>query len=297
MNSVAFLATGLSSTSHRSPTSCFERNLTRRSTRTRRKAARRLASTLGRANQTPRTRQAGGPFHMSNVGAVATNLHEGSRSEYLAQYVFASFGTATPVPHQEDAGVDLYCTMTEQVGRLSWPRYYYTVQVKSTMDPWRFGSADSVRWLVEHPFPLFLCVLDKSAARLRLYHTFPRFLLWVTGTIPNSLELVPDEGREGHSTQWENGTTFSLGAPILDRTILELLDDTTFTQARAGVESWLQLEARNLVRVAMRVPIFSMPYAYETNATTFGGGTVFQSSTLPERFDSVRDTLGDVLPW
>jgi hypothetical protein len=67
--------------------------------------------------------------NMPNVGAVAANLHEGSRSEYLAQYVFASFGTAVSVPHHEDAGIDLYCTLTERVGKLAWPRHYFTVQV------------------------------------------------------------------------------------------------------------------------------------------------------------------------
>jgi hypothetical protein len=36
------------------------------------------------------------------TGSIAANLHEGSRSEYLAQFVFSSFGTAIPVPHQED---------------------------------------------------------------------------------------------------------------------------------------------------------------------------------------------------
>ena len=35
---------------------------------------------------------------MANVGALAANLHEGSRSEYLAQYIFASFGTQFPFP-------------------------------------------------------------------------------------------------------------------------------------------------------------------------------------------------------
>ena len=78
---------------------------------------------------------------MSNVGALAANFHEGSRSEYLAQYVFASFGTAISVPHQEDTGVDLYCTMTERVGARAWPRYHYTVQVKSTMAPWQAVGA------------------------------------------------------------------------------------------------------------------------------------------------------------
>jgi len=51
------------------------------------------------------------------VGSLAYNLHEGSRSEYLAQYVFSSFGTAIPVPHQEDSGIDIYCTILEREGQ------------------------------------------------------------------------------------------------------------------------------------------------------------------------------------
>ena len=98
------------------------------------------------------------------VGAIAPNLHEGSRSEYLAQYVFASFGTAVSVPHQEDSGIDLYCTLTERVGSRAWPRAYFSVQVKSTMDPWILDGKDSVQWLAEHPLPFFLCVVDKSSA-------------------------------------------------------------------------------------------------------------------------------------
>jgi hypothetical protein len=48
------------------------------------------------------------------TGSIAANLHEGSRSEYLAQFVFSSFGTAIPVPHQEDSGLDIYCTLLER---------------------------------------------------------------------------------------------------------------------------------------------------------------------------------------
>jgi hypothetical protein len=33
------------------------------------------------------------------VGAIAPNAHEGSRSEYLAQYVFASFGAGPAKEH------------------------------------------------------------------------------------------------------------------------------------------------------------------------------------------------------
>src|SRR5271166_2089714 len=87
----------------------------------------------------------------TSVGSIATNLHEGSRSEYLAQYVFSSFGTAVPVPHQEYTGLDMYCTLLEHDGQRAWPRAYYSVQVKSTMKAWTFDNPESVRWIIEHP--------------------------------------------------------------------------------------------------------------------------------------------------
>ena len=135
-------------------------------------------------------------------GAVAANLHEGSRSEYLANYAFASFGTAIAVPHQEDSGIDLYCTLAERIGQRLWPRSHYTVQVKSTAAPWVFDGDEAVRWLVEHPLPLFLCVVDKSSLRLRVYHTAPRFYVWCLPPLPKRIELVPGEETEGHPVKW-----------------------------------------------------------------------------------------------
>src|SRR5689334_25386395 len=84
---------------------------------------------------------------VGQIGSLSPNLHEGSRSEYLAQFVFSSFGTSVPIPHQEDTGLDLYCTLMERVDQRAWPRAYYSVQVKSTLDPWVFVSGESVRWL------------------------------------------------------------------------------------------------------------------------------------------------------
>ena len=123
------------------------------------------------------------------TGSIAANLHEGSRSEYLAQFVFSSFGTAVPVPHQEDAGLDIYCTLMDHVGQRAWPRAYYSVQVKSTMAPWVFGNPESVRWIIEHPLPIFLCIVQKAEARILIYHTTPRFAVWALPTQPHRLEL------------------------------------------------------------------------------------------------------------
>lgn len=111
-------------------------------------------------------------------GTVVVNFHEGSRAEYLAQYLFSGFGTSIPVPHQEDSGIDLYCTMTEQVGQLALPRAYFTVQVKCNDAPWELKGRESVRWLIQQPLPLYFCVVEKSELRFRVYHTFARFHIW-----------------------------------------------------------------------------------------------------------------------
>jgi hypothetical protein len=206
-------------------------------------------------------------------GAISPNLHEGSRSEYLAQYVFASFGTAIAVPHPEDSGVDLYCTLVERKGQCAWPIEHFTVQVKSSMEPWKFEGEESVRWAVQHPLPLLLCVVDKSAERLTIYHTGPRCFVWSLPPLPSYLELVPGEGSDGRCTQWEGGCRFSLSAPILDFTTSELSKGAFREKAAEVLRFWVSVEAENLHRIKMGMHSFTMPDGYRTNTTRATGIT------------------------
>jgi hypothetical protein len=50
------------------------------------------------------------------TGSIHGNLHDGGRSEYIALLV-----TAIPVPHQEDSGLDIYCTLLERDGQ--WDKW------------------------------------------------------------------------------------------------------------------------------------------------------------------------------
>ena len=50
------------------------------------------------------------------TGAVAAGPHEGSGSEITADNFFA-WGTVTPVRRQDDDRLDLYCTLTERIGK------------------------------------------------------------------------------------------------------------------------------------------------------------------------------------
>jgi hypothetical protein len=224
------------------------------------------------------------------VGAIPANLHEGSRSEYLAQYVFASFGTVVPVPHHEDSGIDLYCTLTERIGPRAWPKAYFTVQVKSTVDAWIFDSVDSVQWLIQHPLPVMLCVVDKANARIRIYHTSPRFYVWSLPPLPQRLNLVPETTPAGRCTQWAadtkagDGWKFSLSAPILDFSMTEILDDAFHESATKVLDMWLEIERQNLLRVKAGIYSFKMPDPYKTNSTEIGDGLFRASATLRKRF-------------
>ena len=229
------------------------------------------------------------------VGAVATNPHEGSRSEYLAQYVFASFGTSVPVPHQEDTGVDLYCTLTEAIGQRSWPRAYFAVQVKSTMDSWRLDGAESVRWLVEHPLPLFLCVVDKRSARIRVYHTSPRFYVWSMPPLPDHLELVPTAESEGVCTQWEGNNKFSLSAPILDASVQDLLQDEFYEKAREVLQFWIEIDMANINRLKAGIHSFEMPAKYTVNGKGHGGRVqqwITRAPSLETAMINIKDLAG-----
>src|SRR5215470_7086274 len=161
----------------------------------------------------------------SGPGSLAINLHEGSRSEYLAQFVFSSFGTAIPVPHQEDTGLDIYCTLLERDGQRAWPRAYYSVQVKSTMEPWVFNGRNAVRWFIEHPMPIFLCVVQKAEARILVYHTAPRFAVWTMPELPERLELELGTKTHAQTANWAWIGPCKLEAPILDFTIKDILDE------------------------------------------------------------------------
>jgi hypothetical protein len=236
------------------------------------------------------------PKRASMSGSIAANLHEGSRSEYLAQFVFSSFGTAIPVPHQEDSGLDIYCTLLERVGQRAWPRAYYSVQVKSTMEPWVFDSAESVRWIIEHPLPIFLCIVQKSEARILVYQTSPRFAAWVLPSPLKRLELIPGMAKKARSVEWGINDTFELAAPILSFTIQEILDRSFRDQVADVLKLWIGQDMDNLFRIKSGIHHFQVPADYETNATTVTGwvdlGGGFRKESLPVAQRWLKELMG-----
>jgi hypothetical protein len=218
-------------------------------------------------------------------GALAINLHEGSRSEYLAQYVFTAFGTAVPVPRQEDAGIDMYCTLLEPDGQRAWSGAYYSVQVKSELEPWVINGRKAVEWFIKYPLPIFLCIVQKAEKRILVYHTTPRFSLWTMPELPERFELILGTETQAVTGQWAWIGPCTLAAPILDFTINDL-DDDFRSQVKSVLKFWIDIDVENMARIKNGIQQFVVPYDYETNkakytAQSTQGNWRFREDTFP----------------
>jgi hypothetical protein len=242
--------------------------------------------------------------HMPTPGAVPANLYQGSRSEYLAQYVFSMFGTATLVPHQEDYGLDLFCTLTRREGQRAEPYAYYAVQVKSSSDPWTFDTPGSVKWILQYPAPLLFCVVDKMAACFTVYQLVARFQSALMPELPTSLILVPsDPGRTDATHRprvgWDTDNRLQLGPPILQFTVDELLNDETYRLTGAVLDYWVVNDLRNILRQQMGMLAASGPSDYATNEVPplSGFGTFSMTVIPPEVRELAGKTAAEHLNW
>jgi hypothetical protein len=206
------------------------------------------------------------------TGSYAPNFHDGSRSEYLAQYVFSGFGPSVPVPHQEDHGIDLFCTLSERKGSRAWPVAYYSVQVKSTDEPWIFSGPKSVEWFLGYPAPLLLCIVDKKLAAIRVYQTVPRFQAAVMMVPPKSITLNPGIPGKGRVVNWSpkgelagSDGVFSLSAPILQFTVSDLMSDEQFKVFADTLRFWIFQDLANIHRLQAGMRATYTISRYRTN--------------------------------
>jgi hypothetical protein len=234
------------------------------------------------------------------TGALAANLYQGSRSEYLAQFIFSTFGTSLLVPRQEDYGLDLFCALTERIGHRAWPYAYYAVQVKSGAEAWRIRGPKSVEWLINYPTSLIYCVVDKRKGRLRAYQTSARFLASFASELPEQMNLIPGKtSGPGRPTSWDSTGNFQLGPPILDLTVNELGDPQRVALYGQVLRTWVTVDEANIRRRRMGVLSWSMPPNYTTNEVppTTGRATASLTSLTPQIRALADETAVDLLNW
>jgi hypothetical protein len=107
-------------------------------------------------------------------------------------------------------------------------------RVKSTPNPWVFDKPGSVKWILQYPAPLLLCIVDKKGAQFSVYQLRARLQAAAMAELPTSLTLVPASPGKTDPTHrpaigWDADGKMQLGPPILHfaragRTTAEHLD-------------------------------------------------------------------------
>jgi len=202
----------------------------------------------------------------SKTGSLAANFHEGSRSEYLAQYALSSLGMAALLPRQEDVGVDLHCALGERVGQRLVIDQYYSVQVKSTSASWLFEGTESVEWLCAHRHPLFFVRVTKASNTLDIFHTAALVLLH--GQAIESVELIPGGAPPTftHPGKLQDKLALHLGPPILSFNASRTADESWRKSAKSVLRSWIALDQENIDAKITGMTLFGFPSSYKTNS-------------------------------
>ena len=156
-----------------------------------------------------------------------------------------------------------------------------------------------MQWLLRYPAPLFLCTVDKSAARLLVYQLTARFQAAVLTDLPARLALVPGQPGDGKAAVgWDREGNLGLGAPILDFTISDLLDDGRFELFSEILRFWVLNDMDNLRRQQMGARLASGPGRYATNKIPpRGQGTFFMVVIPPEDRATAEAATADHLGW
>src|SRR5262249_28611267 len=149
-----------------------------------------------------------------------------------------------------------------------WPIEYYTVQVKSTEGPWVFSSKKSVEQLFKVPLPVFFCIVRKKELRLRVYSTLNR--LSVLEETAAELHLFPGDTHKGMPRSHGETNKISLGEPILDFTMNQIVDTAFARNAKQILHRAISEDACQTFLRRIGVPTFEAS-SHTTNEAKASG--------------------------
>lgn len=222
------------------------------------------------------------------AGTRNSNLHGGTQSEYLAQYLLSSLGTVIPVPRQEDEGTDFYCSISDQeIGNVTF-NHPYMIQIKSMPSdrskPFlvSYGELNSKgtwkgyekQWLFKQQLPLFIGLIDKEENSLRFYSTSTLWFLYHDkpncSKIHLSCRLVNSDQKVSSPTftkieKWptNSGDGFEyfvdLGNPVAKIDVNNVWDKSSndFINIKNILRLTTHLEQKNILYRNLGIPYFN----------------------------------------
>jgi hypothetical protein len=249
------------------------------------------------------------------TGSIAPNFHEGARSEYLAQYVLTSFGTASLVPRPEDYGVDFFCSLGHRIGQRLHIENYYSVQVKSNTDEVIYDGRKSVEWLTSLNSPLLLCCVSKSTNTVSIYaalgicmlsaKTSLEYVRLVFESIPNEFKDAQGSPKPYVEHKNKQQVDVYLGKPILEFNVEKLSEEKFLLNAKSILQKWIKIDQENLDHRSMGYTFYHMPDDYEPNEMPKEGthivgnflDAIADTRNMDKHYQTLYKSLSQQINW
>ncbi|HUJ30716.1 MAG TPA: hypothetical protein VLY23_05510 [Candidatus Acidoferrum sp.] len=185
------------------------------------------------------------------------------------EFLLSACAFTTPVPRQEDVGIDFFCSLISREGQLLKAGPPFSVQSKSDTEPICYEKEHELAWIQSQENPLFICVADRAALAMDVYSTW-NLLCGPLLKEPKRIILAP--GIKGYV--WprvnfaEDGTQeIELGPPIARISAAEIFDETKVEQFSLVLREWIALDRTNIVNVRAGMFWVQGPTHYETGRT------------------------------
>jgi hypothetical protein len=208
-------------------------------------------------------------------GARLRSFRLGDRSELLVQHLLAGLAFTTPVPRQEDIGVDFLCSLIAQTRNSGLLRAgpFFTVQAKSKgIEKIAYEKPHELDWISQQENPMLICVADRETTSMNIYSTWNLLCGVLAGhsvtRTATRIVLCPDRTNENwpHIGDLKDGTQeILLGNPIVHVTHDDIVDEERMKEIGAVLGAWIVFDRLNIVNSRAGLHWVVAPKLYETN--------------------------------
>ncbi len=211
--------------------------------------------------------------------ARPTHMLGGDRAEFLSQYLLSFIGLPLPVLRQLDIGIDMYCNISENQGRITTYSHPFAIQIKK-YNPEKelliaFGGVNKaniwiehqIEWLYTHEIPFFIGIIDIEHNTLKIYSTSAIWLttIYTSNKKPTEVILVPRLHSSDYGIEPAKGTIIDnyqagtsddgrsyridIGNPLIIIKINDYNDEGLIERYKAILKSQIDtIDGRNLIQ-------------------------------------------------
>jgi hypothetical protein len=173
-------------------------------------------------------------------GRLAANFRRANIAEGMAIQMFRPFSAVSPIPREEDYGIDFIGTLIRKEGKAYVAEDSFVVQIKTASSPVFSFSGEGIKWLRSLKLPYFPAVVDLNNGTISVYSLNKFYHPLFTSVVTSYNFVVQNEHCEGDGLD-----DFPLGEPIMQWTLNDCTHKDFSQWAYNVFKPFVLIEANN----------------------------------------------------